>query len=138
MTIASFNGILKVLSLIMTGYEGQDCQTEYEESLFSKLSIAYVINSAAIPIFVGFTFSGFVNEIPIDQSWYEKRGVVEPSRGLPRSFSDLLLSSAHRYEKSGVVGQAWLLLIVSAFGKEVRLTDGLERTRACWPRPCTS
>ena len=85
------NLLFKWLCIWLTHREGRDSKTEYEASLFKKLSLAYVINSAAIPFLVGFVFSGFAEKQVIDQSWFEK---------------------------SGVVGQAWLLLIISAFAKE--------------------
>ena len=81
----------KVIITKITHREGRDTTTDHEASLFVKLAVAYVVNSAAIPVLVGVFVSGFVNGEVIDQSWYER---------------------------SGVVGQAWLLLMVSSFGKE--------------------
>ena len=91
-TVAGCNGLMKMLSLQLTLREGQDSQTEYEVSLFAKLSIAYLINSAAIPILVGGTFSLWVNGQVVDQSWYEA---------------------------GGVLGQAWLLMLINAFAKDL-------------------
>lgn len=91
-TIAGFNGLLKVTSLILTQREGQDSQTEYEASFFAKISVAYVVNSAAIPLLIGAIFSWFVSGRMIDQSWYES---------------------------GGVLSQAWLLMLINAFAKDM-------------------
>ena len=85
------NFLLKLLVEWLTSLEGQDTQTEYEASLFKKLSLAYVLNSAAIPMIVGLLFSSIAEGKPMSQDWYEV---------------------------SGVVGQQWLLLIISVTVKE--------------------
>ena len=87
------NFVLKVVITFVTDLEACETKTEHEASLFRKLSVAYVVNSAFIPIFVGVFFSASVNSVALDQSWFEKNGAC---------------------------GQAWLLLIISAFGKDLQ------------------
>ena len=41
----------------VTSYEGNDTQTAHETSIFAKLSLAYVFNTAIIPLAVGVYFS---------------------------------------------------------------------------------
>ena len=85
------NFLLKEIIVWLTHHEGRDTKTEHEASLFKKLAMAYVVNSAAIPLLMGLIFSFYAEGEPIDQSWFEK---------------------------SGVVGQVWLLLIINSFAKE--------------------
>ena len=51
------NFVLKLIIVWLTHQEGRDTKTEHEASLFKKLALAYVVNSAAIPIMMGFLFS---------------------------------------------------------------------------------
>ena len=86
------NTLLQLTIPVFTSYEGQDTKTEYEASCFGKLALAYVANGAFVPIFIGFCFSGLPPQRePVDQGWYER---------------------------SGVVGQMWLLIILTIGAKE--------------------
>ena len=67
------NMFLRAFLTKMCQSEGLDTNTEYESSLFRKLALAYVMNSAIIPLLVGlFRSSG-----SISQAWYESGGVVQ-------------------------------------------------------------
>jgi hypothetical protein len=71
------NLVLKLVLTRMTRAEGHDTETEYETSLFGKLSLAYTFNTAIIPLAVGAIFSWTVSGSPVNQSWYESGGVVD-------------------------------------------------------------
>ena len=106
-TTAGFNGLLKQVVLALTEVEGQDSHTELEASLFTKLSVAYTFNSAAIPILVGSIFSWFASGKTVDQSWYEA---------------------------GGVCGQAWLLMVINSVAKDcMKVLRPIQRFR----RRCT-
>ena len=92
LTTAGMNAVLKQVVLALTTVEGQDSHTEFEASLFTKLSVAYTCNSAAVPILVGAIFSWWVSGITIDQSWFEE---------------------------GGVCAQAWLLMVINSIAKDV-------------------
>ena len=49
----------------------------YETSLFAKLSLAYVFNSAIMPLAIGMFVSEHILGKPVNQSFYEPGGVVE-------------------------------------------------------------
>jgi len=70
------NYLLKWLITVMAKKEGLDTQTEYETSLFAKLSLAYTFNTAIMPLLTGMYFSLQVAGRPVTQSWYEAGGVV--------------------------------------------------------------
>lgn len=70
------NGLLKMLVIWWTKREGQDTQTEHQRSIFSKLTIAYVVNSTMTPIVLGFIQSGNSSGNAIDEAWYEAEGIV--------------------------------------------------------------
>jgi len=71
-----FNMALKWAITAMTDTEGLDTVTEYETSLFGKLSLAYIFNSVLIPIGVGSYFSARVSGVAVTQAWFEPGGVV--------------------------------------------------------------
>ena len=60
----------------LTANEGQDTQTEYEQSVFFKLAGAFIFNSALVPIVTGIFMSLISGGSGVDQSWYEKSGVA--------------------------------------------------------------
>lgn len=77
--VTTFNYLLKELICYISSYEGQDTETDYQRSVFTKLSIAYLMNSVFVPIAVGGYLSISDNNwrgFPVDQSWYETGGVV--------------------------------------------------------------
>lgn len=47
--------------------EGQDTETDYQASLFSKLTVAYVVNLVLVPLAIGFLQSGNTSGHPVDQ-----------------------------------------------------------------------
>ena len=55
------NLALKAAVTKMTEAEGRDTQSEYETSLFGKLSLAYVFNSVVLPIAIGMMYSQAVS-----------------------------------------------------------------------------
>ena len=80
--------------------------TELEASLFTKLSWAYTVNSAAIPLFVGAIFSWSLAGDSITQSWYEP---------------------------GGVLSYAWLLMLINAVAKDLlKIFRPIERFRRSW------
>ena len=70
------NYALRYIVSALSAREGHDTQTEYERALFTKLSLAYVMNTVIIPLLVGIVTSSVVTGNPVDQSWYESGGVV--------------------------------------------------------------
>ena len=70
------NFAVKSMSLRLTEWEGQDTKTEYESSLFRKLTLAYCVSTVLIPLLLGVIFSWYVSGKPIDQSWFEEDGVL--------------------------------------------------------------
>ena len=75
----AINMLLKESVTQMTKWERRDTQTEFETSLFAKLSLAYIFNSVIIPLAVGIGISLRVTRgaWPVTQSWYEGGGVVQ-------------------------------------------------------------
>ncbi|KOO31436.1 hypothetical protein Ctob_006002 [Chrysochromulina tobinii] len=75
----AINMLLKESVMHMTKWERRDTQTEFETSLFAKLSLAYIFNSVIIPLAVGIGISLRVTRgaWPVTQSWYEGGGVVQ-------------------------------------------------------------
>jgi hypothetical protein len=75
----AINMLLKESVTHMTKWERRDTQTEFETSLFAKLSLAYIFNSVIIPLAVGIGISLRVTRgaWPVTQSWYEGGGVVQ-------------------------------------------------------------
>ena len=73
------NMLLKESVTQMTKWERRDTQTEFETSLFAKLSLAYIFNAVIIPLAVGIGISLRVTRgaWPVTQSWYEGGGVVQ-------------------------------------------------------------
>lgn len=74
----AINFALKAGITTMTTWEARDTQTDFETSIFNKLSLAYVFNSVVLPFAVGVVFSlrATDNQHPVNQSWYEAGGVV--------------------------------------------------------------
>ncbi|KAL1525526.1 hypothetical protein AB1Y20_020382 [Prymnesium parvum] len=70
------NGLIKAVTINLTRYEGQDTETDYQRSLFTKLTVAYVVNMVIVPLAIGFLQSGSTSGQPVDQAWYEDSGVV--------------------------------------------------------------
>ena len=50
--------------------------TEQERVLFGLVSIAFVLNSVAVPLFCGVALSLYSSGKVVDQTWYEPGGVV--------------------------------------------------------------
>lgn len=57
-------------------YERHDVITEEHESVFSKLSWAYLLNALVVPLGLGMVLSGG-NGLLIDQTWYEPGGIIQ-------------------------------------------------------------
>jgi hypothetical protein len=77
------NMVMKMyITKAVTGYEGNDTNTQHETSIFGKLSIAYTFNTVIIPIAAGMVFSLGVSGRPVNQAWYEPGGVVEEAISL--------------------------------------------------------
>ena len=70
------NALLKTSTIALTRREGQDTETEYQRSIFTKLSIAYVVNMVVVPLAIGFLQSGNTSGKPVDQAWYEDSGIT--------------------------------------------------------------
>ena len=68
--------LLRKTLIVLTKKEGQDTQTEFEQSVFFKLSFAFIFNSALVPLAAGIFMSWVAGGYGVDQSWYENRGVV--------------------------------------------------------------
>jgi len=68
---ATFDILIFMLSKQIVKWERHDTKTSEAESLFSKLSQAYLVNSVLVPIGVGLYLSG-----GIDHTWYESGGPV--------------------------------------------------------------
>jgi hypothetical protein len=81
------NMVLRAVVSKMILTEGHDTTTEFETSIFAKLSLAYILNSVLIPIATAMYFSLHVGARPVTQEWYEAGGVVQ------KAFS-LMLSNA--------------------------------------------
>jgi hypothetical protein len=74
--IAVVNLAIKAFVRESTHRERHVSTTRFERSLFSKLSIAYVLNTVALPWFLGAVPYGF------SQGWYEAGGPVEQAQAL--------------------------------------------------------
>jgi len=86
--------LIKLVITKTTRHEGSDTETEYEQSLFVKLSGAYVLNSACIPVMLGIALSLRVSDTPINQAWYEDKGVVG------QAFSLLMITASLDFVKA--------------------------------------
>ena len=69
-TVSVTNLVLKKLIPNLAYREGYSTWASYESAVFTKLSLAYVINTSVLPLLVG------VLPLGITQAWYEDGGVV--------------------------------------------------------------
>ncbi|KAL1508731.1 hypothetical protein AB1Y20_004826 [Prymnesium parvum] len=76
--IAVINIILKTVIAKGTLKEGIDTKTDYQRSLFTKLSMALICNTIVVPVAVAVLQSLRVSEGEafVEQSWFEKGGVI--------------------------------------------------------------
>ena len=80
-TTIVFNTVLKKLIFFITKKEGQDTITQEQASIFSKLSVAFVMNTALVPLVMVTWFSGSDKGDGhlIDQTWFETDGLIQPT-----------------------------------------------------------
>ena len=80
-TTIVFNTALKMLIFFITKKEGQDTITQEQASIFTKLSVAFVINTALVPLVMAVWFSGSDKGDGhlIDQTWFESDGLIQPT-----------------------------------------------------------
>lgn len=69
-TVSVTNVVLKKMIPNLAYREGYSTWASYESAVFTKLSLAYVINTSVLPLLVG------VLPLGITQAWYEDGGVV--------------------------------------------------------------
>ena len=69
--IVVINLLLKLLINMMARREGHDTQTDFERSVFTKLALAYVLNTVVLPLVVGCIPYG------LTQAWYERGGTLQ-------------------------------------------------------------
>lgn len=76
--ILALNELLRAVVLVMSAREGHTTVTAHERSRFSKLALAYVLNTAVLPFVTGLFVSGVVSggTRVIDQAWFEESGVI--------------------------------------------------------------
>lgn len=68
--VTAVNSLLRVAVTHLTVYERRDTRTQFEQSLFVKLSIAYVANQSLLILFVS----------PDPDSWFVDGGVYQQAR----------------------------------------------------------
>ena len=76
------NIVIRIVITAITKKGGIDTRTEEERVLFGQVSIAFVLNSVAVPLFAGAFLSLWSVGAVIDQSWYEPGGVLAQALGL--------------------------------------------------------
>jgi len=76
LTTVAFDLIVTALCTRYVKYERHATATEEHESLFSKLSWAYLLNAVVVPIGLGMTLSHEHGRF-LDQTWYEPGGVIQ-------------------------------------------------------------
>ena len=94
------NLAMRLINRMLTAHEGHHTYTSQEISTYHKLSVAYVLNTVLVPLFV-FSFPFFVS-----QAWYEPGGAVSSAVAL--LFADML-SSILRGAMADVVARRYLL-----------------------------
>jgi hypothetical protein len=75
-SITGINHLIHTSCILLTHRERHQTKTAFERSLFTKLSIAYVANTVALPLAVGSVPYG------VSQAWYESGGPVEQAQVL--------------------------------------------------------
>ena len=69
----SFNVMIRAVTRALVAAEGQDTRTDEQRSIFSKLSVALLMNTVIVPLLVGIFMS---NGELADQTWYEPGGLL--------------------------------------------------------------
>lgn len=74
------SGVVVIINLLLkwtikwlVGLEGHDTKTDFERSVFTKLSMAYILNTVILPMVLGVLPVG----VGVSQAWYEAGGVVQ-------------------------------------------------------------
>ena len=98
-----WNTLCRSLILRMTKRAGHDTLTSEQTSIFGKLSVAYVVNSAVVPILVSFILTaGF--------GWYETSTGSTP---IPADVARLRLVDQSWYENSSMISVAAMLIVLN-------------------------
>ena len=122
--VSGVNQVLKIVVPQLTKLETHNTHVDFEKAVFGKLALAYVLNTALLPMAVGLLPMG------ITQAWYEEDGLVSImmifpdlppiSTDLPPISTDLHrsapISTDLRYEEGGLVSIMMTQMVTAGVG----------------------
>merc|ERR1719446_1124663 len=121
----AMNEVLQITTTAMSYREGPDTSTSFESTVFLRLSLVYIFNSAILPLIVGILFQNELTKTSddkrsLDQSWWDAGGQVTTLVSL--LFANAILPHINRY-----IGLKSLLkrTLVAPFIKTQHMLDAI-------------